>query len=166
MKRIKLVLLAMAMVTGLLFGCATTAVHKCYYGPKPEESMTVDIGDSIILKYSIDFWEKWVKRNPTDLFLHKERFLRTFEMRLVYLGLTGDYVRIGYREYIDDMPKPAFSEDFTIPKAESTFTLKGITLTIVSILPEGRINCKIAPVERCNYDPRATWILDLKREGG
>ncbi len=158
-------LLAVAMVTGLSFGCATTAEHKCYFGPKPEESITVGIGDSIVLKYEIDFWEKWVKRKPTDTFLHKERFLKTFEIRLVYLGLTGDDVRFGYREYIDDTPKPAFSEELAIPKTESMFTLKGITLTVLSILPEGRITCKLAPVERCNYDPRATWILDLKKEG-
>ncbi len=160
----KKMLVLLAMVAGLTFGCATAAEHKCYYGPKPEESLTVDIGGSIILKYEIDFWEKWAKKNPADTFLHKERFLKTFETRLVYLGLTGDYMRFGYREYIDDTPKPALSEELAIPKTESTFTLKGITLTVLSILPEGRITCKVAPVERCNYDPRATWILDLKRE--
>ncbi len=160
-----LVSLAMGMVAGLIFGCATTAEHKCYYGPKPEESITVDIGGSMVLKYEIDFWERWVKRNSTDIFLRKERFLKRFEIRLVYLGLTGDYMRFGYREYIDDTPKPAFSEELIIPKTESTFTLKGMTLTVLSILPEGRITCKLAPVDRCKYDPRATWILDLKKEG-
>ncbi len=165
MRGIMLVLLGMTMVMGLTLGCATTAEHKCYYGPKPEESMTVDIGGSMVFMYAVDFWKKWVKKTPTDIFLHKKRFVKSFEIRLVYLGLMGDYMRIGYREFIDDAPTPTFSEEFTIPKTESTFTLKGIALTILSFLPKGRITYKVASIGRCMYDPRATWMLDLKREG-
>ena len=41
-----------------------------------------------------------------------------FSQRLVYLGMSGPTLRLGYREFLNDMARPAFTE-------ELTFTLSG-----------------------------------------
>ena len=44
---------------------------------------------------------------------------RQSRAELIYLGATGDTIRLGYREYSNGLARPAFSENFDIPLSEN-----------------------------------------------
>jgi hypothetical protein len=60
----------------------------------------------------------------------------SFRQTLTYLGKSGTEVRVSYREYADDMARPAFTEDLTLPAPETfpqTIRVKDVSLTIQAI---------------------------------
>ena len=38
-----------------------------------------------------------------------------FEFRLIYLGTSGGALRVSYREFANDMARPVFTEELTVP---------------------------------------------------
>jgi hypothetical protein len=59
---------------------------------------------------------------------------------VIFLGSTKDSVRFSYREFINDMARPAFTEEYTFPLAESypqTIAFKGVKLSVSAIDGEG-----------------------------
>jgi hypothetical protein len=56
----------------------------------------------------------------------------SFRMELLYTGITGNTVRLTYREYIDDLARPAFYQDLTYDMTESkTIMFKTLKIKIV-----------------------------------
>ncbi len=55
-----------------------------------------------------------------------------FKYELLYQGLDGDVVRIAYREYTDNLARPAFSQDlsYTIDGSFTDIRFKDVALTI------------------------------------
>ncbi len=55
---------------------------------------------------------------------------------LIYLGSTRDTLRLSYREFVNDMARPAFTEEYTFP-LEATFpqviAFKDVKLTVTKI---------------------------------
>ena len=59
---------------------------------------------------------------------------------VIFLGSTKDSMRLSYREFINDMARPAFTEEYTFPLA-ATFpqpvAFKGVKLSVTQIDGEG-----------------------------
>jgi hypothetical protein len=59
---------------------------------------------------------------------------------VIFLGSTKDSLRLSYREFVNDMARPAFTEEYTFPLS-STFpqpiSFKGVKMTIAGIDGEG-----------------------------
>lgn len=54
-----------------------------------------------------------------------------FERTLIYTGRTGDIVNVVYKEFQDNMIRPAFSENFTFDlSSEKTFGIKGALIKV------------------------------------
>lgn len=60
----------------------------------------------------------------------------SIKQQVTYLGSTKDSLRLSYREFINDMARPAFTEEYTFP-LESSFPqaigFKGVRLTVNAI---------------------------------
>ncbi|UZK70778.1 hypothetical protein OKW76_07080 [Sphingomonas sp. S1-29] len=55
---------------------------------------------------------------------------------LIYLGSTKDTLRLSYREFVDDMARPAFTEEYTFPlgtQFPQPVAFKDVKLTITGI---------------------------------
>ena len=59
-----------------------------------------------------------------------------FRSTIIYLGSNGTSISLGYREFLNDMARPAFTEEMTVP-LESTFPqdirAKGVSFRITKI---------------------------------
>lgn len=56
----------------------------------------------------------------------------SFRMEFLYTGITGNTVRLTYREYIDDLARPAFYQDLTYDMTESkTIMFKTLKIKII-----------------------------------
>ena len=150
------------MAIGVVSGCSTAPPFKdCLYIPRPDTVMTVNVGEQMYILKEVYRWEEWVQTRPGSIVMQKKYGSDIVEKRLVYLGMMGDTLRIGYREFRNDMARPAFYEELTFPKTVSTFKTKGVTITILSILQDHRIQYKIDPVTECglNVTPRSAGGL-------
>ncbi|API58076.1 hypothetical protein BSL82_01170 [Tardibacter chloracetimidivorans] len=59
-----------------------------------------------------------------------------FSRAILYQGFAGDALRLSYREFSDDIARPAFSEDLSVPLGKTfpqKFAVKGLVFTIHSI---------------------------------
>lgn len=59
---------------------------------------------------------------------------------VIYLGSTKDTLRLSYREFVNDMARPAFTEEYTFPLAASfpqPVAFKGVKLNVSGIDGEG-----------------------------
>jgi len=64
----------------------------------------------------------------------------SFRKTLTFLGISGDNLRLSYREFSNDMARPAFTEDLTLPtpiKYPQTILVKEIKLTVLGIDSNG-----------------------------
>lgn len=60
----------------------------------------------------------------------------SFRRTLTFLGRSGSDIRLSYREFSNDMARPAFTEDLTLPLPASfpeTMTVKGLRLTVLGL---------------------------------
>jgi hypothetical protein len=58
-----------------------------------------------------------------------------YKYELLYQGLDGNTLRIGYREYTDNLARPAFAQDLTYPMAPETTTqirFKSVRIDVLS----------------------------------
>lgn len=59
---------------------------------------------------------------------------------VIYLGSTRDTLRLSYREFLNDMARPAFTEEYTFPLNEEfpqPVSFKGVKLSVTKIDGEG-----------------------------
>lgn len=59
-----------------------------------------------------------------------------FRQVISYLGLSGDTLRLSYREFLNDMARPAFTEELTIPMSRTYpqgVAFKDVKMTILGI---------------------------------
>lgn len=64
----------------------------------------------------------------------------SFRKTITFLGKSGSDVRLSYREFSNDMARPAFTEDLTLPFPASfpeTMVVKDIRLTILGLDSSG-----------------------------
>ena len=64
----------------------------------------------------------------------------SFRKIVTYLGRSGSDIRLSYREFSNDMARPAFTEDLTLPVPETfpqTMQVKDLKLTLLGIGPSG-----------------------------
>ena len=60
-----------------------------------------------------------------------------FKNELIYSGVNGDTLRVGYREYADNFARPAFSQDLTYPLAEEGPTTIRFRAAEIEVLEAG-----------------------------
>ena len=66
---------------------------------------------------------------------------------VIYLGSTKDTLRLSYREFVNDMARPAFTEEYTFPlsdKFPQVVAFKGAKITVSAIDGEG-IHYRLKP---------------------
>jgi hypothetical protein len=59
---------------------------------------------------------------------------------VIFLGSTKDTLRLSYREFVNDMARPAFTEEYTFPLSSEfpqPISFKGVKLTVAAIDGEG-----------------------------
>lgn len=59
---------------------------------------------------------------------------------VIYLGATKDTLRLSYREFVNDMARPAFTEEYTFPLRETypqPVSFKGVKLSVTAVDGEG-----------------------------
>jgi hypothetical protein len=64
----------------------------------------------------------------------------SIKQTVTYLGSTKDVLRLSYREFVNDMARPAFTEEYTFPLISTfpqTFAFKGVKLRVSAIDGEG-----------------------------
>jgi hypothetical protein len=65
---------------------------------------------------------------------------QSFRQTLTYLGKSGNDIRLSYREFSNDMARPAFTEDLSFPMPDEfpqAFQIKDITLMMLGLGPDG-----------------------------
>jgi len=97
-----------------------------------------DDGDGTLDRHSRDEVVIFRKLKPpvpytkTDISLMRED---SFRYVLLYSGATGDTLRFSYREFKDNLARPAFTEELTIPREElpQMIALKGRVFEISAV---------------------------------
>ena len=53
----------------------------------------------------------------------------------MYLGISGETLRLGYREFAEDHIRPAFSQELTVPlkTLPAETTVKGVVFKIAAV---------------------------------
>ncbi len=65
---------------------------------------------------------------------------KSFRQTLIFLGKSGTDIKFSYREFSNDMARPAFTEDLSLPAPSEfpqTYKIKNIALTVSGIGPDG-----------------------------
>jgi hypothetical protein len=74
----------------------------------------------------------------------------SFRQVTIFLGSSGDAIRLSYREFSNDLARPAFTEDLSFPLPRSfpaTMAFKDVRLTVLAIDGAGmRYRIESAPV--------------------
>ena len=86
-----------------------------------------------------------VPYHPSEIRLNKVG--DDFRKTLTYLGVSGETLRLSYREFVNDMARPAFTEEFTIPIGSSLpakVSVKDAKFTILGIDGNG-LRYTVAP---------------------
>ena len=126
MKRLTLgLLLCAVMVVGIACG-ATQYKTLCRIKPELGREAVATLGERLVKTEKCAYEDKSGAGRG-----FQERECRI--AHLVNLGVSGDSIRIGYREYIRDLARPSFYEDVTYPRKNQRIVLRGITLEIVDI---------------------------------
>ena len=58
-----------------------------------------------------------------------------YKYELLYQGIDGDTLRVGYREYVDSLARPAFAQELTYPlasDAETEIRFKSVRIEVIS----------------------------------
>lgn len=66
--------------------------------------------------------------------------VKQFRQTVIYQGSTSDTLKLSYREFSDDMARPAFTEEMLVPigrQFPQQFAVKGLSFTILSLGPMG-----------------------------
>jgi hypothetical protein len=64
----------------------------------------------------------------------------SLKQTVIYLGSTSETLRLSYREFVNDMARPAFTEEYTFPLGSSfpqPISFKGVKVTITAIDGDG-----------------------------
>lgn len=64
----------------------------------------------------------------------------SLKQTVIYLGSTKDTLRLSYREFVNDMARPAFTEEYTFPLGAAfpqPISFKGVKLTVTAIDGDG-----------------------------
>jgi hypothetical protein len=84
------------------------------------------------------------KRLPTPMPYKPSEFINptsdALKQTVIFLGSTKDTLRLSYREFINDMARPAFTEEYTFPLGTTfpqTVSFKSVKLSVTSIDGEG-----------------------------
>jgi hypothetical protein len=84
------------------------------------------------------------KRLPTPMLYKPSEFVNptsdALKQTVIFLGSTKDTLRLSYREFINDMARPAFTEEYTFPLGTTfpqTVSFKSVKLSVTSIDGEG-----------------------------
>jgi hypothetical protein len=62
--------------------------------------------------------------------------VKTFRQALIFAGLDGKTLRLSYREFTDDMARPAFTQDLTFTmsgKYPETISFRDSAITVLGI---------------------------------
>lgn len=113
-----------------------TAPHKCFYDDNLDCTF-----DRISARPGLIKFKQNLARGPryekTEAKLEVRSVGETFRRELVYLGASGNTLRVQYREFNDDLIRPAFSQELTYPVLpESTaIVYKSLQIKVLKILP-------------------------------
>jgi hypothetical protein len=84
------------------------------------------------------------KSLPTPMPYKPSEFINptsdALKQTVIFLGSTKDSLRLSYREFINDMARPAFTEEYTFPLGATfpqTISFKSVKLSVTSIDGEG-----------------------------
>lgn len=64
----------------------------------------------------------------------------SIKQTVIFLGSTKDTLRLSYREFVNDMARPAFTEEYTFPLGPTlpqTISFKGVKLLVTAIDGDG-----------------------------
>ena len=84
------------------------------------------------------------KKLPHPIPYKKSEFIQattdSVKQVVIYLGSTKDSMRLSYREFVNDMARPAFTEEYTFPLAATypqLIAFKGVKMSVTQIDGEG-----------------------------
>jgi hypothetical protein len=142
-------ILLLAMVVGLLMmcGCASQQINTtCRIHPELNKEMQANDGQSLAQKEVCASRQEW--RGLTQGGIVDAGECRSIE--LIYLGKSGDSIRIAYREFIKDMARPIFSSNVSYPATAGKLIIRNTEFEIMSV-EEDHIKYKLisTPTEKC-----------------
>ena len=147
MKRLTLALL-LCPVMVLCIACGATQ-YKQYktlrrITPELEREAAAALGERLVKTEKCAYEDK---SGSGSGFQEKE--CRT--THLVYLGVSGDSIRIGYREYTRSLARPSFYEDVAYPRKTQRVVFREITFEILGLQGDN-IRYKIisTPTQGCD----------------
>jgi len=117
MKKIMLVLSAMVMLSG----CGLANSRYLLYNPSCEITTTVTVG-SIMVQIE--------DQCKNDVY---GNILASFLQQLIYSGKIGNTLRITYREFYNNLARPAFSQELTYDLSENIITFRSTTIKVKEV---------------------------------
>jgi hypothetical protein len=112
-------LLLLAVLAGLLGGCGLANTKFMRRNDRVGDEVAASVGDALV------FYEYGLHNDVYD------RDIEKFRGELVYSGRSGNTVRFSYREFSNDLARPAFTQDLSYDlDAGDTVSFRGLTLRI------------------------------------
>jgi hypothetical protein len=123
--------LLFAMVVGWLMvsGCASQVKITCRIHPELNQEIQADVGQSLVQKEACASRQEWHGLAGGGMVTVSE----CQSAELIYLGKSGDTIRIGYREFVKDMARPAYSMEVTYPATAGKLKFRNTEFEITSV---------------------------------
>lgn len=140
-------ILMLAMVIGLLVsGCASQVKITCRTHPELNQEIQASVGQSLLQKEACASRQEWHGLVGGGTVMVSE----CQSLELIYLGKSGDSIRIGYREFVKDMARPAYSMEVTYPATVGELIFRNTEFQIISV-GEAHIKYKLisTPTGKC-----------------
>jgi hypothetical protein len=135
------------LATVFLSGCTSSQIRvSCRIHPELNKEFQASVGQTMINKEVCGSQEQWHGLAGGGMVTVTE--CQTAE--LIYLGKSGDTIRMSYREYVKDMARPAYSMEVTYPAVVGKVTFRNTTFEITEITGNHiKYILVLTPTEKC-----------------
>jgi len=113
----------------MLGGCASQLKLACTIHPRLNTEYQSSVGQTFMKKGVCASREEWRGLAGGGMV----KVAECFSAELLYLGKSGDTIRVGYREYAKDMARPAYSMEATYPAMAGKITFRNTVIEITEI---------------------------------
>jgi uncharacterized protein YceK len=124
----KMILVLLTMVI-LLSGCATPISIHCNITPEPYVEREASVGSIVVSKEAIASRKEWHGLAGGGMRWDSE----TVRMELIFSGVSGSTLRLTYREYVNDLARPAFFQELTYERDTTEIQFRNTRIRIIEI---------------------------------
>lgn len=116
--------------------CVEAAPHKCLHDDDADGTFDRISARPGLIKFKQEL-NRVIRYEKSEAKLETRSVGETYRRELVYLGVSSNTLRVQYREFNDDLIRPAFSQELTYPvlSGSTAIVYQSLQIKVLKILP-------------------------------